>query len=121
MNTNRLNAAVLSAATAFTLAVAFAPQQAAAQDAAPTQTVAYDDLDLSSEAGAITLNRRIMSAVRKVCPYTGTSTAGYMASRACRKQALNGANAQRDVVLARAKSRGGTPALASAKGSGGPR
>lgn len=52
--------------SAFALSlVAIAP--AVAQDAAPTRTVSYDDLNLTTVPGRAMLNRRISAAVSELC------------------------------------------------------
>ena len=45
----------------------FAPAAAFAQPATPSVAVSYADLDLGSNAGAKTLDRRLANAVRTVC------------------------------------------------------
>lgn len=40
----------------------------AVEDAPPTKTVKYDDLDITKPAGAKTLYRRIQAAAVEVCP-----------------------------------------------------
>jgi UrcA family protein len=47
--------------------LALTPVTAFAQDMTPSVPVAYSDLDLRSEAGVKTLDRRLARAVRSVC------------------------------------------------------
>lgn len=57
-------------------------------------TVPFEDLDLTSEAGAATLNARIAAAVKKVCGAPESGLELHFSSRDCRKQALGGAMEQ---------------------------
>ena len=92
---------ILTAAAAM-LALAAAP--AAAQQAAPSQLViSYGDLDLSTERGVRTLDRRIRSAVGIACgPTSDADPAGTNDVRQCRTETLALARAQRDVAIAAA-------------------
>ncbi|MBA3942457.1 MAG: UrcA family protein [Sphingopyxis sp.] len=80
-------------------------QPALAQSATATSTVAVEhrDLDLSSEAGAKALDRRIWRAVVEVC---GTAPdydiAGKNDVRQCRRDTKRVASAQADTVIASA-------------------
>ena len=62
-----LTGSVLGAA----LGLTFTPMSALAGDASVRTRVVYEDLDLGSEAGAMTLARRIVAASRRVCVETG--------------------------------------------------
>jgi UrcA family protein len=55
------------AALSLTAAAALLPVQAQARDAARSVHVTYADLNLRSEAGLHTLDRRLAQAVRAVC------------------------------------------------------
>jgi len=81
------------------LAVASAPASASAQQAPRQVTVSYSDLDLASTAGESELNRRVGSAVRRVCASNGTrDLKSRQIAQACAAETL--ANAQRSVQLA---------------------
>ena len=65
--------------------------------------VSYADLDLSSEAGVRTLDRRIRTAVQQACgPVSDFDPAGKNRARDCQEQTLAAARAQRDVAIAAA-------------------
>lgn len=85
-------------------AIALAAVPAAAQPAASSQiVVSYADLDLSTERGARTLDRRIRTAVEIACGATSDADpAGKNDARQCRVETLALARAQRDVALASA-------------------
>lgn len=81
--------ATLATTTLFTLAV---PAQA---NEAPRRTVSYADLDLASEAGRATLDRRVKIAVRSVCPAPMTqSLSDLRAAINCHRNALADAQTQ---------------------------
>jgi UrcA family protein len=64
----------------------------AADDALPTKTVSYADLDISKPAGAKVLNRRIVAAAHQVCAYDGTHDLATLAwQRSCTNQAIDSA------------------------------
>ena len=78
----------------------------AGQDQAPRSVaVAYDDLDLNSEKGLRSLDRRIRHALNRVC---GSPKQGTLSERmdrwSCRNFAQSGATAQRSALLARART-----------------
>jgi UrcA family protein len=82
----------------------FASVPAAAQG--PSQVrVAYGDLDLTSDAGQETLNKRIRGAVKRVCSPIGASAAGHRQHQACRREALAGAQSQMRIAVAKAGER----------------
>jgi UrcA family protein len=65
---------------------------AGSPDGAPTVTVAYGDLDLSSEQGANALYARVAYAARQVCGASGLdirNLQAYAAERACESQAIS--------------------------------
>lgn len=71
---------------------------------APQATVAYADLDLSTEAGQKTLDRRITGAVRKICGSQRSATlAERRAIQRCHSAAMNDANGKAEIVVARAR------------------
>lgn len=90
-----------SAAVAATLVFVVAPASAETR----TRTVSYADLDLRSDAGVDTLNRRVKTAARIVC---GTAAApGYAEMRdmlQCRERAISSANRAVVTVLAAVES-----------------
>jgi UrcA family protein len=71
---------------------------------APTATIHYNDLDLTTDAGARTLQRRLHRAAMAVCPEYDPNNIGEMpAIRACQSNALANAQAQAEVALAKAR------------------
>lgn len=74
----------------------------AAADSPRQERVAYGDLDLTSEAGQTTLNKRIQAAVKRVCDSRGGSLAEFAAFNRCKRESLAGATAQMEVAIARA-------------------
>ena len=65
--------------------------------------VSYADLDLSSESGVRTLDRRIRTAVEQACgPVSAFDPAGKNRARDCQEQTLAATRAQRDVAIAAA-------------------
>ena len=80
-------------------AAALYPSSASADpivvEAAPTVSVSFADLDITTEAGRETLYKRIAGAAKKVC---GTRPAQdlklIMSNAQCRKEALSSANLQ---------------------------
>lgn len=82
----------------------FASVPAAAEE--PTKIlVAYGDLDLSSDAGQETLNKRIRGAVKRVCGPIERSASGYLSNKACKRAAFAGAQSQMQVAIAKAGER----------------
>lgn len=76
-----------------------------AQDApaSPSVAVAHSDLDLRTEAGIKTLDRRIWRAVVEVCGAApGYDLAGKNDVRECRRETRALASVQADVVVANA-------------------
>ncbi len=60
-----------------------------------TATVRYDDLDLTTEAGARTLYQRIVTGARRVCPDDQSRSSKLArAVRQCREAAIDGAISQ---------------------------
>lgn len=57
----------------------------------PSARVVYADLDLGSQAGRHTLNRRLDGAVTRVCPTDGSGAR--FADQACRREAMQRARA----------------------------
>jgi UrcA family protein len=58
---------------------------------APSITVSFRDLDLSSIAGATTLYRRIQAAAKQVCGYAGADLIEQSSWRACYRSATDDA------------------------------
>jgi len=92
------------AAAASTIAFFATPGATQAPISAGGQlVVSYADLDLNSEAGARTLDRRIRTAVQQACgPVSDFDPAGKNRARDCQEQTLAAARAQRDIALAAA-------------------
>lgn len=67
-------------------------------------TVSYADLDLDSAAGNATLTRRIKAGVRQVCNARASDLASMSEAHRCRTEALAGAVAQRQQVIAQAEA-----------------
>ena len=92
---------ILAAATAvaalFTGSPAFAQEPAAASQL----IVSYADLDLSTDHGVRTLDRRLRSAAEAVCgPISSADPRGKNEVRHCRTQTLAEARAERDNAIA---------------------
>ena len=97
-----LHLIVLGAATAVSPLPATAPDQ-------PKQAqVQYIDLDLSTQAGRDTLDRRVASAVRMVCRKGLTDRATSTRGNNCRRRAWAEAAPQ----IASARAPGSRPAIA---------
>jgi UrcA family protein len=62
-----MRATLLAAATLFFINVSVANAHSAVADEAPSRTVAYRDLNLSSPEGVAALRRRVSQAVQLVC------------------------------------------------------
>jgi UrcA family protein len=77
----------------FTAGVALlsAPVQAAAGREAPSVSVYYTDLDLTTENGVSALYRRLQMAARRVCAVDGREIENVVARRACYAQVLSAA------------------------------
>lgn len=98
--------------------LAAAPGVASASDDSLTRTttVRISDLDLTRAEGIQTLDARIKAAVNRVChPDDFTLHANLLAGE-CRHQAMKGAVAQRNVVIARAETRSRGVAVAANSG-----
>lgn len=95
------NHAVRAGLTALAAIALFSTAPAAAQSQLQ-ERVAYGDLDLTSDAGQSTLNKRIRAAVKRVCGQTGNSLEEFTAWHRCKRDSLAGANAQMEVAVARA-------------------
>ena len=97
---------ILTLALTFAASVAALPAAPAAAQAPPaeaTLAVSYVDLDLRSEAGIRTLDRRILTAVQQACgPISDFDPAGRNRIQACRADALERLSGQRDTVIAAA-------------------
>ena len=80
-----------------TVGAAALPTPAAAQEMQTSATVVFADLDLSSEKGQKTLERRIEKTARSVCGLDNVTTGSRMASRSqreCYDQALRSTRSQ---------------------------
>jgi UrcA family protein len=91
----------------FLLAVTSAHNTSAfAQDVAPTRTVFYGDLDLTSSPGQQTLDRRLGNAVNSLCGERDIRDLGlYRAYRMCRDAAQASTRAQVMIAMASAHRR----------------
>ena len=81
----------LIAALAGAVCVLSLPRAATAaqpETTAPRIVVHYGDLDLTTQAGAEELYRRIAQAAHDVCPRPGRALTSLMATQACRRDAL---------------------------------
>jgi len=78
------------------------PATVSAQEA-PQVTVQTNDLDLTSEAGQRTLDRRISAAMRAVCKVSGRDLNAIRARAECRETALASASAEKERAIAMAK------------------
>jgi UrcA family protein len=90
LKTPRALAACLTALVGCVLATtANAAGAVTPTDGAPSVVVRYDDLNLSSEQGALALYRRLSAAARRVCPRENSRDLGdFTRSRACRSEAV---------------------------------
>jgi UrcA family protein len=95
----------VSASLVLSAAVLSGPAFAATPaEQAPTAIVHYQDLNLASEAGARILQRRLARAATAVCPDFDPNDIGKSSAiRACRATALETAQAQAEVALAKAR------------------
>ena len=82
----------------------FASFPAAASETAQVR-VGYDDLDLTSNAGQETLDKRIRGAVKRVCAPMGPSAIEAINYKACKKAASADARGQMRIAVARAGER----------------
>lgn len=82
--------------------MALAPVPALAQQAVPSVAVSYADLDLHSDAGVKTLDRRLADAVRTICgEYDGSAIAGQrFAAQRCVKEKQVDVTALRERAIA---------------------
>lgn len=84
----------------------------------PYREVHYGDLNLASDQGLATLNRRILIAVREVCDNGDMRQLSvFMQVRACRSESTARAFADRDAVLAERLAAHGDPTKLAALGS----
>ncbi len=104
-NTALFGLALIAAATAITPTATLALEPVTARSVVHTA-----DLDLSSETGQRELDRRIVQAAREVCGQASdVDLEGKNAVRQCREETIAEASAQREQLLAAARS--GTPIL----------
>jgi len=95
----------LAALTGLLAVTTFAPDSArAAEPETRSKRVSYADLNLRSEAGRVTLMRRVKAAAKQVCDSGNGSLPLHRPSQRCVKTAVSGALAQIDskVLLAQA-------------------
>jgi UrcA family protein len=93
---NRILIPIAALACAATSAMAQTP---------PSVRVSYAELDLGSDAGVATLDRRIAHAIDRVCPRAApTDLAAQAAARRCRAELWADIRAQRATALAAARS-----------------
>jgi len=96
-----MNQILLFAAAAAASIPLFSPAGAEARAGEQTQVVRFADLDLGSEDGVRTLDRRIASAAAAVCgPTSDVDPAGKNKVRRCRETAIEEASTRRARVLA---------------------
>ena len=81
---------------AVTAAVALGvfPLVAQAADDLPSVRVSFADLDLNKAAGRTTLERRIDTAVRRLCGPSPVNVVAMQSYRGCRRAAWSGARVQ---------------------------
>ena len=99
----------LAAALAATLTATLAASPSIAQAPASPErvVVSYADLDLSSQAGVATLNRRILTAVQAACgPESDADPHGKNVIRECRHRAFDQAVSQTRGAIALARGDG---------------
>ena len=72
------------------------------------------DLDLASQSGQRTLDRRVAQAAREVCGIASDSDlVGQNKARECREDAISKANGEREALLAAAKRGAAVAVIAS--------
>ena len=85
----RVSAGVMALAGCLLAGTLGIARAATPTDSVPSVVVEYGDLDLSSEAGTLTLYRRIAGAARQVCPDAdGRDLALLARIRACQAEAI---------------------------------
>lgn len=96
--------ALLSTVALFAVVgTAAVPTTASAREAGPSASISFADLDLMSEAGQKTLERRIEKTARAICGLDQVTTGSRMASRsqrACYDHALQSTRTQVAVAIA---------------------
>ncbi|WP_395396823.1 UrcA family protein [Novosphingobium sp. BL-8A] len=113
----------LNAARAAFVLVAIAangmPSHAFAGEAVRTERVVYTDLDLKTEAGVATLDRRLSLAIRRVCYNPNSRSTWDMAEEShCRDHARDEVRSQREVAIASARSESRFASAGTTMGSG---
>jgi UrcA family protein len=94
------------------------PAPVLAEQIERTEYVSFGDLDLTSEEGVETLDRRLNRAVTRVCGTEAFQVLAVWAQvRDCKRGAREGIAPQRDAAIARA--RGLTPTVEIAGNTGG--
>jgi|GEM_PF-3520488 len=103
MRMNYVNYAAALSATL--LALAPAAVGAAPNDPAPfSETVAHDDLDLTTPRGIALLEARIDTRVNRLCATGGRDFASLRLERECRRAALTRAEGQVRLTIAEANA-----------------
>ena len=77
---------------------------AAAEEPLPTIVVAHEDLDLTTSAGQVRLERRVRNAVQVLCPRGSLELSAKIEIARCRRLATAQAQAQINAAVAAAKS-----------------
>mgnify|MGYP000085450522 FL=1 len=98
---------IIAPAAAILAIVAAVPASAGNNTGATytTSAVQYSDLDLTTQDGQETLQKRVNKAVSKVCGFAGRVTLReQMASKACTKAASRQADQETRTVIARANN-----------------
>lgn len=104
MSSHTLNAA-RAAFVLMAIAANGVPSFAFAGEAVRTERVQYADLDLKTEAGVATLDRRLSLAIRRVCYTPNSRSTWEMAEEShCRKIARDEAQPQRDLAINAART-----------------
>lgn len=94
--------AALATVSAFSMAPA-----AVAQDAGPSATVSFADINLTSEAGVEMLDSRIRRAAREVCGRPESNAAFGGPVRQCLRETIAAAQTTRNEVIAAARGETG--------------
>lgn len=107
---NVIACACLFSATVSSSAFAF--------DEVEMRRVSYADLDLTTKAGAATLDRRVQRAIREVCGEASSRDVNLMLrEKRCRTNALRTVRPQMDTAFAAARVKAGTVQTASVQSS----
>lgn len=103
MNMNLINKSLFAAAAVAVSTIGFSASANAENRIIRTAVVQYGDLDLTSETGKATFNRRVKGAVRKVCgSYDSKSITDQRDHSACMDEAQQSASRASVTILAAA-------------------